>query len=273
MPIDLEEIRKGRRREWDALKDPEVRREEERARREADPDYQKRKTAWQKRHDRVTYRRGVEEERWRKVKRETALIGGGALALLLLLFAVNAILDYRAQGRQERKIAAIRAQIDAGEPFIGFRDPMEAWASWRSAWLRRDARALYRTYSPRRSGSTDRNHSETHAIERLQGQIDSGDMDTQVLLAKAFHDPEIVRIPRGRPMGGELAVFLSEPVKLNEAMGQPQRYVLALVFEEDFNEWRVEDIRDRDVWNDRWRYYTQISTSRVRTQYSDPAQD
>src|SRR5690606_9977005 len=131
---------------------------------------------------------------------------------------------------QQKKAADLVHLVGGGNRYASFNDPYETWASWRSAWLRGDAQAVYRTYSAgmkrRESGALgDRGY-----VQLLDRQLKENKKDRMREIANNFRKPVILHLPGKKP--GDLAVFKSEPMMMKEiAVSKPQVWVLAMTWD------------------------------------------
>jgi len=261
MGIEFDEIRKGRRRDWDKLRDPEDVRREKREKREADPEYQKRKTALRKRDEYRADERDREMEEWRVLKRKLAIGGAIALAVMLLWTGTRMAIGWGIRQSRAKSMTELMAKVDAGQPFEGYATPLEAMASWRSAWMRKDAEGLLRTYSLRQRGQALSRGSEARFVRNMQQRMDAGGMDRYVEIARQF-DPAIVHYPMS-PRDGELAVFKSDFVDPRLPEGRnAQVWYLAVSWDDRIDKWFFEDLRVSSTWRERWTKASQIPVRR-----------
>lgn len=262
MGIEFDEIQKGRRRDWDKLRDPEERRREEREKREADPEYQKRKTALRKRDEARAVGREADLEEWARLKKQLAIGGAIVVAMIVVWTGIRMTISWMVRESRQEAIVRLAQQVDSGVAHVACKTPAEAWASWRSAWMRRDAAALYRIYSVRQRQAALSRGSEKRFLDSMQQRMSAGAMDKYVAIAEQFSSPEIIHYP-GSPSDGELAVFKSRFVdpRLPEGRNE-QVWVLALSWDAMLKEWHFEDLRTESTWRDRWKKVTQIPVRR-----------
>lgn len=263
MPLSYDDIQQGRRREWDKLRSPEERKEREREEREKleqDPDYVKRMTALQKRDKRREDEREQDRRRWGRTKRDVTIIAAITLGIILFMAGVSWSVRSAVQAsRDERARQVIQALVEGGR-YASFSDPFETWGSWMNGWMRRDAASIYRTYSESMALRTRGSLQPEAYIADLQRQLTTGQKDHIREIAEKFGHPEILHIPGGKPRKGEMAVFRSRPMYMRAvAASAPQRWVLAMTWDDKLKEWRVEELRHENSWNDSWKYTTQIA--------------
>ncbi len=264
MPIEFDEIQRGRRREWDKLKDPEQRREEERRRREEDEELQEKKSRLKKKEEAKATQLEKDQEEWQRAKKQVIVIVSTLLAALAVYVGVKWTIGYAVRQTRGDRIDELAALVNSGEPYEGYDTALEAWATWRTAWIHRDAALLYRLYSPGQRKRATRKGSDRKFINSMQKRMEAGVFDKYVAIATQFSKPEIFRLPVS-PSDGDLAVLkmtFHDP-RLPEGSNE-MVWVLALAFDGRLDRWGFEDLRSDDAWLDRWDAVDEISVRRER---------
>jgi hypothetical protein len=264
MPLSYEEIQKGRRREWKQLMDPEERRRLEQEEREKDPDYQRRKSARRRREEARKSRTEQEDLEWRRTRRKLLIRGGAVIAgilLVLLLEWAFGIVWRRATYDRARELESVI--LSNTSAYRNFDTPLDAWASWRNAWIRNDSRDIVATYSDGMSRRMMGAENKQSYTSNLQRRIREGHMNTYIDLARQFSAPEMLLVPSGTVREGDLAVLRSRPVIVRGVLGESQRWVLALSWDAKGKRWLVEDVRADNAWDPRWTKASMIQASRL----------
>lgn len=264
MPLDYDEIQKGRRRDWDKLKNPETRAEEERAAREREiAETKKKLTAAQSRRKFRKAAQSDEAQQWVRTKREITKIAFITIAIITVILGTQGAFKLITRESRQTRMQELAHTVGGGNRYAAFNDPFQAWASWRSAWLRRDPQAIYNTYSKEMAERERGRLSERGYILELQRQMRRNMKEHVREIAENFRNPEILHLPDNNPAPGELAVFRSQPaVYKNIATQKPQQWVLAISWDNEIKQWRVADIRNADLWRDTWTNASNLAVSR-----------
>lgn len=269
MPIDLDEIRKGRRRDWDKLQDPEVRRQREREKKKADPEYKKKRSKFQRRDDALEEKEVKDLEEWRKTKKRVGIIIGAFVMVLMVSWGSNILMAYiQSKGRAD-KIVELNRVVEQGIAYKSFDNPVEAWASWRSAWREKDAEAIFTAYSPFVMDKIQGDTATGTYIRQYQSRIDRGTEARDQYIASKFDNPEIVHYPVFNLREGSLAVFKHEIRMPPEFGGKTEVYYLVMSWDKENELWKIEDVRHELVWREAWKSRTQIPRTRNPNQISE----
>lgn len=260
MGLDYDEIRKGRRREWEKLRDPEERRAEEAAARRA-----KRKVVT--RSMRLEAEREEDLRRWRRVRLQVGILVGAALAFAAASAGAALWRAAAHAARVDEGHARSAALADPAQRYHNLETPFDALATWRNAWMRGSAPDLVALNSTARRRRVQRGISDIEAARDLRERINRGGRLSEQAVATHFGRPQALQLPRN-PRAGDLAVFASEPVPSPTAANERVRWVVAFVFEPETSTWRLEDYRQLDMWNERWARNTQIRPPRSTLNYN-----
>lgn len=265
-PLDIDDIRSGRRRAWDKLKDPEEKKRLEKEAREKDPEYKKKLSAMRRREMGKVDDRERDHEEFLRVRRQVIIFASVLVSGVLLLAGLKLGWSLLAERRIQKQLETLAVQVEDGKPYASFKNPVEAWASWRSAWVRKDAAALYGTFSRGKQGRELGRQGDQSYIKFLQGRMDHGAMDPDRHVAMSFSHPELLLNPRGDQRTGTLAVLKAKIPAFGAAKGSrpaPEAtWVLVLSYDARQKLWRVEDVRHGSTWRDGWRHVNQIPVNR-----------
>jgi len=262
MPIDIDEIRKGRRRDWDKLQDPEVVRERKRQERENDPEYQKKKSWLKRRDDDLKKAAEADQIEFQKVKKRVIWMFAGFFALLIFTSLSNYIIAYFASQSREDKVFELTSLVNKNIAYENYETPIDAWATWRSAWMRKDGLAVAKTYSKEHLQRVQGKLSDKAYGNKLTNEIEKGHQTRNIWVAEKFENPEIVNYPIFGLRDGTLAIFKKEMERDPSAGEGMITYVLAIAYVEDDDEWRIEDLRIEGAWRDSWTHRNKIHRSR-----------
>jgi len=259
-PLSIDEIRKGRRRDWDKLKDPEEAKRAKQAEREANrADHKKSLSTIRKREMTREEEREHDKEHWEKTKRDLKRWGIVAGASLLVWFSLSWGWSAWRRGERDRKLDRVMVLVDRGETYTALKDPIDAFASWRSSWRRGDAAALYRMYSFDRQVKYRGRLADRDYVSNLQSRVSRGQMDGEKSIAVQFGEPEIMLWPSTPWRDKRLTVFKSAPISRTGVKEKPEPWVVAFSYDARMDEWRLEDVRKAAQWKDRWESAAQIS--------------
>jgi hypothetical protein len=262
--LRYDDIKKGRRWDWDKLQNPEERRRRELEKLEQDPEYQKSKSALKMMEERRKNEIDEGREEWVRLKRKLRWRVGTVLAVALLLMAwqLTRVINYHQS--LEKKLLDADMIVSQRQEYIKYDDPADAFVSWRSAWARTDLQDIIRSDRPRR---LKRLYGEGNVAARLADLNRRGLTGDVRRVALNFGKPELVRIPERPHQSQELAVFKSGRIVLRTAQSVAagrggevtrDRWVAAFVWEPSLREWRLEELRPEHQWDDSWRIVPQI---------------
>ncbi len=264
MALRYDDIKKGRRWDWDKLQDPEERRRREQERREQDPEYQKTKSLLKQIEERRQKELDQGREDWKKVKSKLRWRLGIVIVLLvgLMVWQLLQFFDYRRTF--EEKLRDSSQIVSQRLAYSAYGDPADAFTSWRSAWARNDLQGVIRSESPRR---LKRLFGDANAPTRLAEMHRKGLTSDWQRVALQFDSPEVVRLPERPYQAQELAVFKSNRIVLRTRQsviagrgGEVTRdqWIAAFAWQPDQKEWRLEELRPAQYWDDGWNVVPQI---------------
>lgn len=258
MPIDINDIRKGRRRDWDKLQDPvERKRQEQEAKQKAREARKARSAQQAKRIDREE-REEREAAKWKRTKVQVGII----LGLLVAFVGITLVVEIGARMLQHSRVGNRMAEVDravaSGNAYHDLSDPVGALGTWRSAWNRRDGVAIVSMYSPTKEQQETRRGSRQDYLERFQSQLDNNGQITREEIVAAFAGANLVRWPGRRWSDGELAVFACAPMAPSRSREAPAEWVVAFSWHADTKQWRTAELRKREGWRDSWYHESQI---------------
>ena len=262
MPLDIDEIRKGRRREWDSLLDPEERKRREREEKDrAEEELEKKGLLSFFKHRRR--RKGRETDKiqaeWSKAKRDVVVTVVVVVALMVTLFGIQTGWRYARRQTWSAQIETMNKAVVSGRWRPAFSQPEEAWMSWRAGWLKQDARAIFRTYSTQKvKGVTGGGRSDQAYIASLQRSIESGSMSDRATIAADASTIKWLTKPGKNPRDGELAVFETPPIYFRETDSEIT-YAVALVWQEPLQEWRFHVHKPMVAWRENWDHINDIT--------------
>lgn len=265
MPIDLDEIRKGRRRDWEKLQDPEERREKLREEREKEIQKSKQKSWMRVRDDERKTEATEDEIAWKRSKRRVIILISTFVGFLVLSSAWNfAVYKYEESARL-KKSQELKKVVDSGILYSNFDTPLDTWASWRSSYLQQNAKVLQSTYSKDFMKRTAFSQSPNEWIRKQSDLFRRGQDERNILLAKGFDTPQFRYYPSWGKRDGSLSVLQDTVDFPKNYGGNSIEYVLVMVWDSKKKEWKIEEIRPSDAWRDSWTTKNQIS----RTQNPD----
>jgi hypothetical protein len=266
--MDYDAIVKGRRRNWDALKPAEVRereKEEERLRREEEfaNDPKKRLSGFQRWRQRVLEAARLEDQqRFRVAMRQSALMGGIFLACFIGWIAIEQVVAQQARALFAKRASEFESALEEKQTIYTLEDPLGAFATWRSAWIREDYPMLVRTFSASYLRRVQPNKDQAALVTDYRRMATVGGMDASIAMAANFGDPEPVHLPRRPWSEGELAIFRSQPIVI---YGEEKSYTAALAFDAKSGTWRFADMREAGLFSVKWRKETDIPPFRAGT--------
>lgn len=285
--MNWEELQAGRRRNWEKLKDPEIRRkerlekaaaereqrrkaeEEARAKHELAAQFgmaedsnnpELRKSYFQRREEALaeSARRSLAD--FQRVRKQAVLIVGAVAVLFLLSWAWNQVTFRREGDRRLAEFTRLNGMISEGVPVAEYGSPLAALASWRSALARGDAAAYWNSFSSRRQRDLTEQRDAAVIIAEYQRLFETGSMDAEVGVARAFERPEIVHIP-ATPSDGSLAIFraLSRELSSEGSTERPViEYALAVSWDERRARWGYADSRPAPMFSVKWTHESMI---------------
>jgi len=279
--MEYEDLVKGRRREWEKLKPPEQRRAEAKARREAelaaaeaaaeerhnaprmrgDKSEDKpriRKGFFDRRQERMDQARDADVEKFVRARK----LSIGLLAVVALLFGGSWFAEYSAKAsareREAGEMARLEAQIQNGDAIELFQTATGALASWRSAWVRKQAWSLWRTFSPRLQQNLVRAKSVPIAVSEYESRMKSGALDGYIGMVRNLDGMDVVRMPLAPYSEGELAIFRSKPLQPANDPTHAEPWIVAIAYSTEVNEWRFADFREAQYFSVKWGHEAAI---------------
>jgi len=273
--MDYETIVKGRRRNWDALKPDEVRqreKEEERARREAerDKDPNRGMTGFQRwRAHLMEQARIQDRKQFDAAMRQAAIIGGVFVACVVVWLVIEQVLATQARSLFSQRASGYETALGSNQAINNLEDPLGAFTTWRSAWMREDYGQLVRTFSPNYLRRVEPSGDQSALARTYLKMAASGGMQPSIALAQNFGSPEPLRVPRAPWSDGQLAIFRSQPIVL---YGEEKLYTAAFSFDAKTGTWRFSDLRESPYFSVKWKTEEDILPLKVgsgATRYDD----
>lgn len=257
--MEYDKIVEGRRRNWDGLKP------EEELRREKEEERAKKKADWEERIKKgeapASYGKGRELKHreaqeldlrnYRHVKKQSIILLGGFVLLFLLVFGVERFFAWRTHKNYQEALDKYEIALVAGEEVVDRSSPVAALATWRSAWARGDTNTVVDLYSTRylrrksAKGKPDQLKREYATLFR------KGSLSSMQELALRFKGASVLMIPRSPYTHGELAVFLSEPIRRTKEK-KAIVYSAAFAYDRRSKDWKLADIRPEDFFSVAW---------------------
>lgn len=264
--MDYDDIVKGRRRNWDELKPEEIRQREKEQERE-----RKDKETKEKGNRNLGYferrQKKVEEDRERDMAqyRQTVrliAIGAGALAfVIVVVFTTSTILRMRTMSAYIAQVSEYDVAVLSGERIRDYSDPVNAFASWRGAWIDLDPEAILESYSRTYLDLLEPSGNYEILKARYSSLVKGGGLANTQEIAVNFTNPELFRIPSRPWREGMLALFRSQPFeRANPAAHQESvfRYIVAFSYDASTESWRFADMREEIYFSVRWDFEGQI---------------
>ncbi|MCB2155545.1 hypothetical protein KQI84_11720 [bacterium] len=248
--LDYDEIKKGRRRDWDKLQDPEVVKQRER---DAKEEERKRRESLLRRKERERKEKNeLELKTWEQTKRELKIYGLIFAAVVVVYVGFKVTTATIRKAHTAARFRSVAAEVESPGRYFDLSDPIGAWGSWRNAWYRRNIRDLYMMSSIGRQNSVrGTRRDEATYMEEEQQKMDEGRLSADLSVALQFDDPEIVRAPR-HPNEGDLAVFKSQPIIREAVIENPTQWTVAFAWSKEKNQWQLVDVRQAQYWRDKW---------------------
>ena len=262
--LDIDDIRRGRRRDWEKLQDPEkhTQREQE----EMEELRKKRESLLKRKARQRLEEHDREMQTWAKTKRELLIYAAIAGAVLLLYIGFKATTALVREARTANRFRVVNAQVESDERFFEPADAVGALGTWRNAWYRRNVRDLYIMSSPVRQMAVRGRRDQDRYVIDEQKRLDEGKLEHERSVAVKFNDPEIVRLPRS-PGQDDLAVFRSQPLIRDSVFEGPAAWTVAFAWDSRQKQWQLVDVRKAEYWKDKWN-----DTGDIRAVVFRPAQ-
>lgn len=259
--MDIEEIRQGRRRNWDALKEPEEKSPAGTAPGDAPAEGAKHSL------NDVDRRRLAESDgdraQWLAARRQIWLVIAGVVGIFFLSWGVGFVRDSIADSRRKTRVMELNGLINGSKLYLNLSTPLDAWASWRSAWLHRNAAQLLRMRPPDTQMTIMGRMPMKLAAEQQQRLMDIGAMDIERQIATGFTSPIPIRNAPALPRKDDLAVFESGEILRANAREEPSRWVVAFCYDPGSKEWRLLEARKRAAWRPAWHTRQMVQPLRV----------
>jgi ABC-type multidrug transport system fused ATPase/permease subunit len=249
LPLSIDDIRAGRRRDWDKLKDPEVRKAEERARAE---ELAKARTRALNRDELRREEQESAVREWIRTRRQLIGLAIVLLSAVVLFAGFRALVWWKHESAFRSSYAELAALYDAGTRIDRSSTPLEAFMSWRSAWQAKDGLALYDMYSTEKRRTMRGRRNEAAQRLSFAHQVTSGAQDAMRSIPQRFGKPERVLHPTSGWRQGTLAVFRSEPLRREAVQEPPAQWVAIFVYEAADKKWRFVEFRPAKTWKEKW---------------------
>ncbi|MBI1291684.1 hypothetical protein GC173_10640 [bacterium] len=259
--MDYDAIVKGRRRNWDALKPDEVRqreKEEERTRRQEELDKSPNRgaTGFQRWRARLLERAREEDQRRFQLALRQSLMMAGIFAVCFVgWIAVERIVAQQARALFSKRANDYEAALTDKQAIFTLEDPLGAFSTWRSAWIREDYPMLVKTFSNNYLGRVQPNKDQSALVKEYRKMAENGGMESSIAVAINFGDPDPVRLPSRPWLDGDLAIFRSQPIII---YGEEKSYTAAISFDGKSGTWRFADMRESQYFSVRWKKEDQI---------------
>lgn len=260
MSIDYDKIQQGRRRDWKELLPPDERARRRKEEEAKNPEKQRSKSWLRRRDELMEEQREQDKVEWQHAKRKVQRLLIISLIVVAALMAASITWMRVAKQRMTDKFDTLEALVMRGQTYQVYEDPVDAWASWRSAMLRRDGKSLARVESPSRLERNRGQRDLSAYVAQLDSLLKRNRMTTERYVASAFKKPIIETMP-DTPWGdGELAVMVSEPLVPPGARRDAKKsaWVAVFSYHRKAREWRFEDLREQKNWDKSWRFASQI---------------
>ncbi len=262
--MDIEDIRKGRRRDWDKLKDPVERRQAklDEAEQKAQND-EKNKSSLRRREEARQEAREHELEEWRRTKRQLMQAAAVVLLVAVVWGGIKWAVHLVQQRKTDERIVELLKKSSSPVSFEAYSSPLETWASWRNACLRGDSEQLLRTYSGEMYERERGEQSPSNFHLRMQELLVGDDALPMRKVAQAFDEPEFIHRPDSSPRDGDLAVLIAEVPSLRNPGLPPTDWVVAISWDARTQKWKIEDVREATAWRPAWKHANMIQLSRL----------
>lgn len=256
--MDYDSIVKGRRRNWNSLKPEEIReREKEEARARRREEIKKKGKRGVNRFKLRDIQRAEEDERdlaqFRRAVRQGILLFAGLAVFIVATSLIRSCLHNQRMAAYMASAAEYDQVTLGGGTVKDFSDPVAAFASWRSAWLDRNADALVESYSPKHRKLLEPSGNLNALRRRYADLLRSGRLEDTRIIAENFLQPELYRVPAEPWRDGQLALFRSQPLERLDRPGEDIRYIAAFSYDASSRSWRFADQREAPYFSTRWQ--------------------
>ncbi len=266
LAMNYDDIERGRRRNWEALKPEEIRqreREERRAERMKELAEKAKKGKTHTAFDRVKRMRQDEEsradrERFQRVLRQSGVLIGAFIFVILVFYSAQAYLEKRRQERLAAEVTEYDRVLVEGEEVNDLSDPVGALATWRSAWMEGDMARVVSLFSPHFMRQLTKSKPYNVILREYQTLYQKGSLQSTVDMATNFDGPQILRIPRKPWSHGELALFRSDYLLRPGDDPPGRRYILAFSWDAKNEEWRYATLREEKFFSIKWKFESAI---------------
>ncbi len=262
--MDYDNIVKGRRRNWEALKPDEIRElekqaEKEKRKEEREKKLKKERSNYQALRDlRKQEEADLEKQRFKKALIHSAIIGGVFFGMVIFYYGSKAIIQYRTKQSYIEQISDFERVMISGDQIFDMSDPVSAFASWRSAWMNGDMEKVVSLFSDQYVKKQSRTGGRRKALERHKMLYERGALRERKELAENFLNAEILRSPISPWMDGELAIFRSDYLLRQGDTPPGNRYIVAFSYDSEVGQWRFADLRVAEMFSIRWEEESEI---------------
>lgn len=231
-------------------------REAERQRIAAEEAEKRRLESMSSRDRAMHYRKEHDREEWEYTKTWITRYGTIAAVIIAVLALSSYWIHATNAARVAKEIEDAMGRAKRGDYLMDLRSPVLALASYRSAWLRGDMRALWSLTSMDKQAGMLSYRSAEETIRLDQKRYDEGGSNFWVLLMKALEKPEFLRDPGSNWKEGDIAAFITPPFREQHAQTVPVRYVIAFVFES--RQWKFYVATPESTWRPRWKTVKEV---------------
>ncbi len=261
--MDYKDLEKGRRRNWDALKPEDVRKQEKQAekdkRREEREAKGEAKTSYIKMRQEMRDRLDAEDkEQYRRVILQAGIVVGGFFLLIVLFYSIKTYIRHRAIQEYQDSLVRYEEKIVDGQVVNDLSTPISALASWRSAWREKNWRRLVDCFSENFVIKLSKDRDKDRIAKEYVALEERGGLENEVGIVDNFLGAELLHVPT-KPWGhNQLALFRSHPLQM---IGDPppgKRYIAAFAYNGPAKEWRFADMRQEDLFSVKWKYEPDI---------------
>jgi hypothetical protein len=214
------------------------------------------------RRERREAERAADLEQFERAKRDVKRLAAAVLAVIAVISVASSISFRARRSEEESRFLQLQGMLYEGVPVRDYKTAYNALVTWRSAWLRGDAAAVFDSFSPRmqaRIGGVQERAAFQHNIENSLKDPKQEPFERR--LARRMDDPTVLAMPVN-PRDGELATFQT-PSPVEPSLGsQPVHFVVAVAYVASYSQWRIADIRRADQWDVKWKNETMIPIER-----------
>ena len=271
MPIDYDKIVEGRRRNWDPLKPEEVRQQERDDERERTREEREKRTKGagggggyharrQKAKEESDQR---DREKFRLAVRQSVILGSAFVIILSAYFGIERLIEARQRAALLRSMTEVQTIVDDGRVVNDLTTPINAFATWRSAWKRGDVPQIVRLFSSRFLSHATELKSMTEILGEYQRLYRDGRLQATREIAEYFDGAQVIRIPNKPWRQEELALFRSPHL---QKIGDPppgMRYIVAFSYNKNTNSWHFADVREDKYFSIKWNVEGMIKPMRI----------